>query len=669
MEVMSANQGSSWEQHFDAAGRAYIANRATNETRWLWQKWALNGRVFCVNVLTNDRVWQDDMTPEMRVAAGFPLVSAQAPAQHTDSSSSFHARSRLHANDANDPFETLPSKRRRGSGFYAADNEICYNRFEPDRGFGSRGTLYSSREYVQNTLSGQDNTSDRFAYDAGFHVRHAYNAHAYSSRNHGEVPASFPKAERYSSTFDREQPNTHSMYPKEYRSNVFRSKLQVQNSVALGSVDNLPHSESKPSNVPVSSEGIDKKTSAVSGLSTAYRRCPERPLAEAITSFQRRTSLQPKCKSARAMIPVSLLSDTELATVAVLYERDLTLDRDILERSDAMLSDLIATNGHVLTGTCQKLEKTYLRLTSAPKAADVRPLEVLKRALAHVKCCWKDGTHDYEWVCSQLKSIRQDLQIQHIVVSETLDAYETHARIALENSDFGEFNTCVAQLSQLYEKLNVEMADRDEFSSYRVLYNVLVRERGTEFGRMLRDTSAEFREQPCMQYAMRVRRSVLNGNYHEFFSLFVSPPTRCMATYLLDQMLDFMRSRALSVVCQAYGPITVPLAFVLTELAWVTDEFFSPISEQDEAVQSGKCIEAGDVVHSGSEKHTSAEQSFISESLDPVFAFCKTIGVKIEPSSSAAFPHYVVNTKLSKSNGVQILYGRKGFITAAGARP
>lgn len=76
----------------------------------------------------------------------------------------------------------------------------------------------------------------------------------------------------------------------------------------------------------------------------------------------------------------------------------------------------------VIVGKSQSIEKPYLRITGRPNPDIVRPEPILKKALK----VFLDKYHkdkNYEYFISQIKSIRQDLTVQHIKNGFTVEAY------------------------------------------------------------------------------------------------------------------------------------------------------------------------------------------------------------------------------------------------------
>lgn len=266
-----------------------------------------------------------------------------------------------------------------------------------------------------------------------------------------------------------------------------------------------------------------------------------------------------------------------------------------------------------IKGTCQILEKDYLRLTAPPKAELVRPQPILEQHLLNLKTerlrgqnsaavtsnnetssdktLQSGSSRDYLWFCSQLKAIRQDCTVQRIQNAFAIDVYETHGHIALEEDDLNEYNQCQTQLKELYKLMESEsrskpatdltgaLSNRNEFVAYRIIYHVFLTGNkkytggSSELFHIMLELTAKQKQDHAIQHALKVREACCNNDmfdYHLFFMLYRTCPNS--GKFLMNHMIPTVRHKALLRICKGYRPGNVETDFVLTELGLLDDK-------------------------------------------------------------------------------------------------
>lgn len=252
-----------------------------------------------------------------------------------------------------------------------------------------------------------------------------------------------------------------------------------------------------------------------------------------------------------------------------------------------------------LVGKSTAVEKPYMRLTTAPKAKDVRPLPILRKALSHVKAHFVQS-EDFDFANEQLKSIRQDMTVQHLRNNFVLEVYETHSRMLLEHGNLDEFNQCqttirsltsltdpnglgvpksstrneIQKTSSKTSKNGVLLQSEetaDEFRAYSLLYDVvqnswcdlivhIASEKGSiDISKELYESritklthSVPITQGSSVRHALKVVNAIIHDDYLSFFRLYESAPH--MSAYLMDYLVRRVRNVAYSRIIAAYRP-------------------------------------------------------------------------------------------------------------------
>ncbi|XP_039849839.1 SAC3 family protein A-like isoform X3 [Panicum virgatum] len=244
-----------------------------------------------------------------------------------------------------------------------------------------------------------------------------------------------------------------------------------------------------------------------------------------------------------------------------IYKRravSLLLNRNNVDDAGFAVEDL-DWDALTIKGTCQKIEKQYLRLTRAPDPAEVRPEDILEKALHMVET----SEENYLYKCDQLKSIRQDLTVQRIQNELTVKVYESHARLAIQSGDLPEYNQCQSQLKRLYGGLK---GCNLEFSAYNLLCVMLHSNSKRDLLSSMASLPKEAKKDATVKHALEVLSAVFSGNYILFFKLYKVAPN--LNSCLMDLYAERMRFEAIKCMSKSYCP-TVPIRYAAQVLGFL----------------------------------------------------------------------------------------------------
>jgi len=222
-------------------------------------------------------------------------------------------------------------------------------------------------------------------------------------------------------------------------------------------------------------------------------------------------------------------------------------------RLDECVQKVASTDEKPVEGSCTDLEKPHSRIMTNAIASEVRSVDVLRKAYELVREKWVQSK-DWVYTSDMLRSIRQDLTVQMVNDSFTVEVYEFNARVALEVSDFKQFDACSQALEDLYADPGAGgvSPNMSEFLAYRLLYLALQGET-LMLSLFLREHRQELREgvetsEPFLTFACRLRSALAQGNLSKVSKLV---PEGLAATQLHSALVEGAQLARLANICKS----------------------------------------------------------------------------------------------------------------------
>jgi len=249
---------------------------------------------------------------------------------------------------------------------------------------------------------------------------------------------------------------------------------------------------------------------------------------------------------------------------------DVAAEAATKSRFDEQVLKATSTDAKPIEGSCIDLEKPYLRITTLPKASDVRPEPVLKKAFALVHDCWAEK-RDWIYTSEMLRSILQDITVQMLRSPFTVEVCEFGARAALEAGDFKQFDQCFSQLESFYLGADVAGAESNmpEFLAYRLLY-LTIHGNSLALSTFLQKHMRSLRasaDNPRLSFARKLRAASMDGNLPFAMKIVEGAQTNTSADVqhrvasigaaqrLSALLLNGLRLQQVVGVCKAHKPV------------------------------------------------------------------------------------------------------------------